>query len=188
MPDAAPIRERLVVEAARLLAERGYHGVGVAEVLAAARAPKGSLYHHFPAGKADLALAAAAWASASLLRIVDDAYAAATDFDAGTRHLCAKLAKLFDRSGHRAGCPVSAILLENPSNRPFVEEARRIFEAWIEAIAAHAERLGVPPEAARPRAEAIWMGLQGAWTLARARGDAAPLLRVPALVPKEGAA
>jgi TetR/AcrR family transcriptional repressor of lmrAB and yxaGH operons len=51
-------RVRLIAQAVRLFQARGYHGVGVAEILAAAEAPKGSLYHHFPSGKAELAAAA----------------------------------------------------------------------------------------------------------------------------------
>ncbi|MFY8043743.1 MAG: TetR/AcrR family transcriptional regulator, partial [Rhodoferax sp.] len=37
---------------------KGYHGVGLTELLSAAQAPKGVLYHHFPGGKAELAVAA----------------------------------------------------------------------------------------------------------------------------------
>ena len=58
-----PTKDRLIHAAATLFRTRGYHGVGLADVLADAKAPKGSLYHHFPNGKSDLALAAATWAS-----------------------------------------------------------------------------------------------------------------------------
>ena len=56
---ARPTKDRLILAAATLFRTRGYHGVGLADVLAEAKAPKGSLYHHFPNGKSDLALAAA---------------------------------------------------------------------------------------------------------------------------------
>jgi TetR/AcrR family transcriptional repressor of lmrAB and yxaGH operons len=55
---ALPTRQRIVRAAIRLFQERGYHGVGLAEILSEARAPKGSLYHHFPQGKAQLAITA----------------------------------------------------------------------------------------------------------------------------------
>jgi TetR/AcrR family transcriptional repressor of lmrAB and yxaGH operons len=42
----------------RLFQQRSYHGVGLSEILTEADAPKGSLYHHFPGGKAQLAIAA----------------------------------------------------------------------------------------------------------------------------------
>ena len=51
-------RERILRAAIRLFQQRGFHGVGLAEILAEADAPKGSLYHHFPRGKAQLAIAA----------------------------------------------------------------------------------------------------------------------------------
>lgn len=51
-------RARIVRAAIRLFQQRGYHGVGLSEILAQAHAPKGSLYHHFPGGKAQLAIAA----------------------------------------------------------------------------------------------------------------------------------
>jgi TetR/AcrR family transcriptional repressor of lmrAB and yxaGH operons len=47
-------RERLITTAAALFREKGYHGTGLSEILAKANAPKGSLYHHYPAGKPDL--------------------------------------------------------------------------------------------------------------------------------------
>lgn len=59
-PATASTRERLVTAAIRLFQERGYHGAGVAEILAAAQSPKGSLYHHFPGGKPELAVTAIA--------------------------------------------------------------------------------------------------------------------------------
>lgn len=55
-----PTRERILRAAIRLFQQRGYHGTGLSEVLADAEAPKGSLYHHFPEGKAQLGVAAIA--------------------------------------------------------------------------------------------------------------------------------
>jgi TetR/AcrR family transcriptional regulator, lmrAB and yxaGH operons repressor len=62
-------RERLLRSAGRLFQARGFHGVGTAELLADAGVPRGSLYHHFPTGKSELAAAAAA-------RLADDVVAA----------------------------------------------------------------------------------------------------------------
>lgn len=52
-----PTRERLLRAARDLFQARGYHAVGLAEILSRAKAPKGSLYHHFPGGKPALAAA-----------------------------------------------------------------------------------------------------------------------------------
>lgn len=48
-------RERMVRSAAFLFRERGYSGTGFRDVIAHSGAPRGSIYHHFPGGKAQLA-------------------------------------------------------------------------------------------------------------------------------------
>src|SRR5688500_10361956 len=49
-------RERLVDVALELIQAKGYHGASIAEILAAANANSGSLYHFFPT-KQDLLVA-----------------------------------------------------------------------------------------------------------------------------------
>ena len=177
--DAPNTRDRLVAAAALLFRQKGYHGVGLAEILAAAGAPKGSLYHHFPDGKRDLAIAAADWASEGMLRIIADSFRGAETYRDGATTLCYKLAKFFDISGHWDGCPVSSILFEGPENEPFRSRADAIFGAWIDAVAAEAVRLGIPAAEARDRAETLLMSIQGAWVLARARRNSDVLRRLP---------
>lgn len=50
-------RQTLIVEAITLFQKQGYFATGVSEILSASGVPKGSLYHHFPGGKSDLAAA-----------------------------------------------------------------------------------------------------------------------------------
>jgi TetR/AcrR family transcriptional repressor of lmrAB and yxaGH operons len=51
-------RERLINAMITTLQHRGLHGAGLSEILATAKAPKGVMYHHFPGGKDQLAVAA----------------------------------------------------------------------------------------------------------------------------------
>jgi TetR/AcrR family transcriptional repressor of lmrAB and yxaGH operons len=51
-------KERLVAAALSLFQAKGYHGVAISDILDATGLPKGSLYHHFPGGKEELAIAA----------------------------------------------------------------------------------------------------------------------------------
>ena len=124
-------KERLIRSAAELFRKRGYSGVGVAEILEAAGAPKGSLYHHFPNGKADLAQAAATWASDGMLRIIAASFEPAESFGDGCKTLCHKLAKLFDLSGNWDTCPITSALTDGPDNVAFRELSRHLFDGWI---------------------------------------------------------
>ena len=51
-------RERIVAASSELFRHRGYAGTGLKAILAASRAPYGSLYHFFPGGKEELGVAA----------------------------------------------------------------------------------------------------------------------------------
>ncbi|MEX0351120.1 MAG: TetR/AcrR family transcriptional regulator [Paracoccaceae bacterium] len=175
-----PTKDRLIRAAADLFRRSGYNGVGLNELLAAANAPKGSLYHHFPNGKPDLALAASTWASDRMLRLIAAAYEPADSFASGTQDLCDRLADLFDRSGQWDGCPISGTLFEGPDNEAFRDHAAHLYEGWISEASQHASRLGVDrPEAV---AEEFFMLIHGAWQLSRARRSSAPLRALPGIV------
>ncbi|WP_411889752.1 TetR/AcrR family transcriptional regulator [Yoonia sp. SDW83-1] len=175
-------RTKLALKAGLLFQQKGYHGVGVAEILQEAGVPKGSLYHHFPNGKADLALAAADIASTEMLRIIDDSFSPATDYANGATTLCYKLAKFFDIQEGKIGCPVSATLLEGPENATFQLALKEIFNAWMARIRDHAIRLGETPAQADADAQRLFLAIQGGWTLARATRNSDVLRGLPALI------
>jgi TetR/AcrR family transcriptional regulator, lmrAB and yxaGH operons repressor len=51
-------KDVLIETASRLFRLRGYDGIGLNDILKESSIPKGSLYHHFPGGKEELAVAA----------------------------------------------------------------------------------------------------------------------------------
>ncbi|MEX0339133.1 MAG: TetR/AcrR family transcriptional regulator [Arenibacterium sp.] len=172
-------KDRLIRTASDLFRQRGYAGVGVAEILAAANAPKGSLYHHFPNGKADLAMASATWASDGMLRLIAASFEDADSFQDGAKTLCYKLAKLFDKSGNWDACPVTTALFDGPENTLFQEHSAHLLEGWITEVAHNAARLGADPNSAQQMSEHFFVLLQGGWHLARLRKDANALRNLP---------
>lgn len=179
-PKPLSTKDRLIRTAAVLFRKHGYHGVGLNDLLAEAQAPKGSLYHHFPDGKPDLARAAALWASDEMLRLIAVSFHEVETFEHGFTTFCHKIAKLFDLSGKWDGCPISAILFEGPENDSFRAEAERLYEGWITEGAEQAERLGIPPQDARILSERMLIIVEGGWVLARARRSSDVLRQLPA--------
>ena len=51
----ADVREKMTRSAAVLFGERGFSGTGLRDVIAHSSTPRGSIYHHFAGGKAELA-------------------------------------------------------------------------------------------------------------------------------------
>jgi AcrR family transcriptional regulator len=172
-------RHKLIETADMLFRKKGYHGVGIAEILKVTGVPKGSLYHHFPNGKQDLAIASAEWATKGMIRIIDDAFETASSFEDGATTLCHKLAKFFDMSGNWDGCPVSNTLLDGPENQVFRDTVTQAFEMWVETASAHGTRLGYPSPQARDASELLLIAIQGAWSMARARQSSEELRKLP---------
>lgn len=172
-------KDRLIRSAAHLFRTRGYHGVGLSDLLADAKAPKGSLYHHFPNGKSDLAIAAATWASDDLLRLIAVSFSQAETFNDGATTLCFKLAKLFDKAGHWDACPIAATLFEGPDNSVFRDHAQTLYDGWIAEIHDHAARFDLSPKDAQRASEHLFVLIQGGWMLARARRSSDVLRDLP---------
>ena len=64
----APARERMIESAAALFSERGVDATAFSDVLEHSGAPRGSIYHHFPDGKAQLAEEATRYAGEFIAR------------------------------------------------------------------------------------------------------------------------
>src|SRR3569833_2507086 len=101
-------RERMVRSAAYLLREHGYSGTAFSDVIAHSGAPRGSIYHHFPGGKTQLAEEAVRYTDnfvAAGMRAAtrDDDPVAAVRANHNKKHHKQK------NSGFRAGCPIVAV-------------------------------------------------------------------------------
>jgi len=131
-------RERLLDAGRRLLGERSYGSIGVAEISSSAGAPKGSFYYFFPS-KQDFAVA-----------VVDEHWTAQHKQWA---HILGTSAPVIDRlhrlfeataavqrqalmdSGAVAGCMFGNLALELSSSEPKVKERlQQIFDAQVRAV------------------------------------------------------
>jgi len=66
-------RPRMVQAAQQLIRERGYHATAISDVLERSAAPRGSVYFHFPGGKAQLAIEAAEAHAHEQVKYIDQA-------------------------------------------------------------------------------------------------------------------
>ena len=137
-------------------------------------APRGSIYHHFPGGKAQLAAEAAALDGARILRAIERSLA-----ERGLKETLAMFGEIFRRRAadhpERIGCPIAAAALARPEDPALAAAATAAFESWEGAIAAALEGEGVEPEPAANFAGLVVSTIEGALVRTRAAGDHAPL-------------
>ena len=173
-------RERMVRSAALLFRERGYSGTAFSDVIAHSGAPRGSIYHHFPGGKAQLAQEAVAWAAAAIAERLDEALARERDAAGVLRAFLAPWREVLERSAFRAGCPLVAITVETDVPPELRDAVARAFAGWSELLASRLRRAGIGPARARTLAALTLSAIEGAVLLCRAQRDTAPLEAVAA--------
>lgn len=112
-PAPAGTRDRLIAAMVDALRNRGYHGVGINDLLATAKTPKGVLYHHFPGGKSELAVKAIESVAEQLGGALEKTIQRAADPVEAMALWMGSAQKMLEKSNFHAGCPLATIALES---------------------------------------------------------------------------
>lgn len=175
-PGEADTRARLLAAAARLFQEKGYAATGLNEILTRAGAPKGSLYHHFPGGKAELGAAAMRGAGGLLRETLRARRAAASDAAGAVQAFADDLAGWLEGSDFTRGCPVATVALEqSPGEGALADAIRGAFSRTVDLLTEIICEDGASPDQARALATTALAALEGAMILARVDQSAAPV-------------
>jgi TetR/AcrR family transcriptional regulator, lmrAB and yxaGH operons repressor len=175
MPRPDRSRAALLDSAALLFRRQGYAATGVNQILESAEVRAGSLYHHFPDGKQELAAAVVNVVGGDIERrlrgFLDSDLAVADIVDAWIDLMSVGLS-----SDHRDGCPIEPIATESVNASPQVRDASaRAFGGWCLAVADRLRADGWPSTDADQTALAVIALLEGALILSRIAGDTAAL-------------
>jgi AcrR family transcriptional regulator len=168
-------RDRMLRAALALFQERGYAATSFHDVIARSGAPRGSIYHHFPGGKEQLAVEALRWYAGRTSASLAGAAAQGTAADAVAGFIAASRDALH-RSGYRAGCPIAGVALDLPdADQPLHTVVAAAFADWRRVLAHAFEHDGATPSAARRLAALVIAAVEGALMLARAERDTRPI-------------
>jgi AcrR family transcriptional regulator len=165
----------MIRSAVQLFREQGYSGTGFRELVEHSKTPRGSIYHHFPGGKAELGVEAVRAAGRYTDRVVRDLMESG-DPAAGVDGYMRWWARFLEASDFRAGCPVLAVASEAHPAAPELERAAADeFARWQTSLAAAFRKAGLAPDRARSIATLVVATFEGATVMARARKDVRPL-------------
>jgi AcrR family transcriptional regulator len=167
-------RNRMVHSAALLFREHGYSGTGFRDVIEHSGAPRGSIYHHFPGGKEQLAAETVAWAAAVIERRIERA-AQRGEPVAALGMFVDAWREVLEDSNFRAGCPIVAVAVEADAGPTATAAAAVAFGRWQELITRALLNAGVSRTDARRLATLVVAGIEGAILMCRARRDIRPL-------------
>jgi AcrR family transcriptional regulator len=172
-------REAMLDSAITLFRERGVAATSLRDVVAHSGAPRGSIYHHFPGGKAQLAEEATQRAGdfigALLSRLV-----AGEDPDRAVGSFVDYWSSALASTDFRDGCPVAAAALSEDDTEAARAVAGTAFGQWEVALASALRDRGVPAERSESLANLVVCSIEGALIVARAQRSEEPLRRVGA--------
>ncbi|NQD95125.1 TetR/AcrR family transcriptional regulator [Pseudomonas sp. CrR25] len=163
------------------LQRKGLHGAGLTELLAQAQAPKGSLYHHFPGGKTELAVAAIE----HIGRRIDDFFAQLfrehpEPLQAMQRWLDNTLQQL-ESSRFERGCPLATVALESgPEDVEIRAALADCFTRLRQALTMQLQQVGFAGDSAEGFADLFVALYEGGLLQARVAGSCEPLQRASA--------
>lgn len=174
MPRTSDAKERMVRSAMKLQRMHGVSSTAFADVLKDSGAPRGSIYHHFPDGRGQLAAAAttygADWIADELEEMLADG-----DPVKALDLFVAMWTKIVEEEDFEAGCAVAAGALDPEPGSAARAAAQAGFRKWEELLGSAFRRAGIPPEDADAAAVMCVASIEGALILVRAEGDLRPL-------------
>jgi TetR/AcrR family transcriptional repressor of nem operon len=168
---AAENRERVVAEAARLFREKGFDGVGVVELMAAAGLTHGGFYNHFDSKDEVEAAACASVFEKSVARVAD--IAADSDPTAREARLadyCERYVSTQARDAAAAACPMVAFASD------VSRKSAPVRDAYARGLSAYLDAFAKAGGGGREEAIRTFAALVGALTLARSVAASDPTL------------
>ena len=154
----------------------GYSGTSVKDLTTSAGVTVGSMYHHFPSGKPEVAAAGLRESGAAYLELLpllldqhaDLPTAVALTFDAAAEQI--------EGTGWINMCPVGTVAGEIADSEPDLRDvAAEVMTTWVDRGTEYFAARGLQPDDAREFTFAVLSALEGAFILSRTLRSTAPL-------------
>jgi TetR/AcrR family transcriptional regulator, lmrAB and yxaGH operons repressor len=169
-------RDRILEATAELYRRQGMAATGLKQISSAAKAPFGSIYHHFPGGKESI--------TAEVIRCEGVRYGAFvgaqlehTDPATGIPQLFESAGTLMASQDYSEACSIETIALEVASTNDLLRrESATVFEGWLAGLAGWFDRLDITEEQSRRLAVITLTALEGAFVLCRTLRSTEPIV------------
>jgi TetR/AcrR family transcriptional regulator, transcriptional repressor for nem operon len=168
-------RERLIAAAMQLFRDKGYNSTSVADILSAAGANSGSLYHFFPTKQDILLTVLERYLEKISPMLLEPAWRGVTDPLERVFALLARYRAALEETDCTYGCPIGSLALElHEPDPPVRERLAANFDAWVAAVEECYRSAGArlpQPLDRRALAEFTLTTMEGGVMLARTHRD-----------------
>jgi AcrR family transcriptional regulator len=168
-----------------LFGKGGYTNVSLLDVVERAKAPRGSIYHHFPGGKDELATEVAASLRYQIERQAARLASKIPTAEALLRAVVEHNRKSLVASDFTEGCPMSGIIanIGGGHDEPVRAAVGQTFTGWVDALAGALVGKGLKQARARHVAMIVVVSIEGAIIMSWATRDTAAFDDVQEMLP-----
>jgi AcrR family transcriptional regulator len=169
--------QRIVRAMAELLRVQGYAATSLQQLAQAARAPIGSIYHHFRGGKREVAATALRQAGAAYIQLLPLLLDQHADLPAAIDAAFAAAADDIASTGWANMCPVGTVAGEIADTEPELRQvAAEVVASWVDQGSGYLAGRGLSQADAQAAMYALLAALEGGFLLARTQRAVEPLL------------
>jgi AcrR family transcriptional regulator len=169
-------KDRIIDSSAELFRRQGYTGTGVKQIVAAANAPFGSIYHFFPGGKEQLGAEVIRSSGALYIQLFATIAMQAPDVLTAVGDFFTGAAETLRETDYADACPIATVALEVAgTSEPLREATAEVFDSWIAGATEYFAAARIPREQARALAFTMLSLLEGAFIFCRAMRTTEPL-------------
>jgi AcrR family transcriptional regulator len=166
---ASTTKDRIIESSAELFRRQGYTGTGVKQIVAAANAPFGSVYHFFPGGKEQLGAETIRASGQLYMQLFATIALQAPDVVSAVGDFFAGAAETLRETDYADACPIATVALEVAStSEPLREATAEVFDSWVVGATEYFAAAGIPRDTARELAFTMLCLLEGAFIFCRA--------------------
>jgi TetR/AcrR family transcriptional regulator, lmrAB and yxaGH operons repressor len=169
-PDPTDTRNRILQAAQRLFRKRGYHATGLNEILELAQAPKGSMYHHFPAGKEEIGVCVIENITAGLLGLFTQSRARSTS--TLVLQVGEQLVQVAEKTQFEICALYTGFVAERKSSPLLGQAVAAAYGQMVSTLQQRMVQDGMGARAAADKARVVVALLEGGSLLAQAQQDA----------------
>ncbi|WP_419998696.1 TetR/AcrR family transcriptional regulator [Streptomyces boninensis] len=156
-------RERIIEVTSRLLQRQGYEGTAIKQIAQGSGATVSSVYHHFPGGKQELAIAAIRHGDQEFADLLRETLGRSRDPVQAIIACTSALATGLSESDWADGCPVTATALETAGLIPEIQQAvSETYENWQALVHERLRAAGIADAEARDLAVTVVATIEGA--------------------------
>lgn len=169
-------RDLIIETVGDLLERQGFHATGLNQIVKESGAPKGSLYHYFPAGKDEIAEAAIVRAGRTMADHITAQLDVRDHVAVALRSFVLHIADHVEASEYASGGPLATVAMETATTNERLNHACRSAYTCVQrAFEAKLVQAGFPETSAQQLATFMTASIEGGVMLCRTYHSGDPL-------------